>query len=153
MPGKLAAAMRCCDGGQPRLVVRRHRRCGLDRLRRTFVDFRTGHAADHRDRERRAVRPRSRCPADAAIMLAVVLIAQAVVQAVVQTELTEGRLALHPIVIFGSTIAGGALFGLLGAALSTPIVAISVLVFHRLTDAQPVEPITPAPSATTQPAR
>jgi predicted PurR-regulated permease PerM len=85
-------------------------------------------------------------PVDAAIMLAVVLIAQNVVQAIVHTKLTEGRLSLHPIVIFGSTIAGGAIFGLLGAAVSTPIVAISILVSRRLRDAQPVEATTPTPN-------
>ena len=69
---------------------------------------------------------------DAVIVLVVVLVAQNVVQTVVQTKLTEGRLALHPIVIFGSTIAGGAVFGILGAALSTPAVAIGVRVLRRL---------------------
>lgn len=85
-------------------------------------------------------------PVDAAIMLAVVLIAQNVVQAIVHTKLTEGRLSLHPIVIFGSTIAGGAIFGLLGAAVSTRIVAISIPVSRRLRDAQPVEATTPTPN-------
>jgi predicted PurR-regulated permease PerM len=92
-------------------------------------------------------------PTHALIILAVVVIAQNVVQAIVQTKLTEGRLALHPIVIFGSTIAGGAIFGLLGAALSTPIVAIIILVSHRLTNTQRVEPATPGSNTTTQPAR
>jgi predicted PurR-regulated permease PerM len=84
--------------------------------------------------------------ADAAIVLVVVLVAQNVVQTIVQTKLTEGRLAMHPIVIFGSTIAGGALFGLLGAALSTPVVAIAVKVVARLSD-EPSE----TPASTTQP--
>lgn len=70
---------------------------------------------------------------DAVIVLVVVLVAQNVVQTIVQTKMTEDRLALHPIVIFGSTIAGGATLGLLGAALSTPAVAIAVGVTRRLT--------------------
>lgn len=70
---------------------------------------------------------------DAVIVLAVVLVAQNVVQTIVQTKMTEDRLSLHPIVIFGSTIAGGATLGLLGAALSTPAVAIMVTVVRRLT--------------------
>ncbi len=74
---------------------------------------------------------------DAVIILAVVLVAQNVVQTLVQTKLTEGRLKLHPIVIFGSTIAGGAVFGLLGAALSTPLVAIGLSVSKRLDAAAP----------------
>ncbi len=49
-----------------------------------------------------------------------------------QTKISEGRLSLHPIVIFGSTIAGAATLGLLGAALSTPAVAIVVRVVRRL---------------------
>lgn len=69
---------------------------------------------------------------DAVVILAVVLIAQNLVQTVVQTLLTEGRLKLHPIVIFGSTVAGGAVFGLLGAALSTPLVAIVLRATKRL---------------------
>ena len=69
---------------------------------------------------------------DAAIILIVVLVAQNVVQAIVQTKLTEGRLNLHPMVICGSTIGGAAVFGLLGAALSTPLVAIGVRVLGRL---------------------
>jgi predicted PurR-regulated permease PerM len=70
--------------------------------------------------------------ADAVIILVVVLVAQNVVQTIVQTKLSRDRLALHPIVIFGSTIAGGATFGLLGAALSTPVTALLVRVNMRL---------------------
>ncbi|TDT15887.1 putative PurR-regulated permease PerM [Ilumatobacter fluminis] len=69
---------------------------------------------------------------DALIMLLVILVAQNVVQTIVQTKMSEGRLSLHPIVIFGSTIAGGATLGLLGAALSTPVVALCVTVQRRL---------------------
>ena len=70
---------------------------------------------------------------DAAVVLVVILVAQNIVQAIVQTKMSEGRLSLHPIVIFGSTIAGGATLGLLGAALSTPAVAVAVRVVRRLT--------------------
>jgi len=77
--------------------------------------------------------------ADALIVLVVVLVAQNVIQTIVQTKLTEGRLKMHPIVIFGSTIAGGALFGLLGAALSTSVVAIAVRISRRL-DSEPPSP-------------
>lgn len=69
---------------------------------------------------------------DALVVVVVVLVAQNVVQAILQTKLSQGRLSLHPIVIFGSTIAGGAVFGLLGAALSTPAVALVVSVVRRL---------------------
>jgi predicted PurR-regulated permease PerM len=70
--------------------------------------------------------------ADAIVLVVVVLVAQNVVQAIVQTKLSQGRLSLHPIVIFGSTIAGGATLGLLGAALSTPAVALVVRVVRRI---------------------
>jgi putative heme transporter len=69
---------------------------------------------------------------DATIILVVVLVAQNVVQTVVQTKLSQDRLSLHPIVIFGSTIAGGATLGLLGAALSTPVTALLVRINTRL---------------------
>ncbi|WP_278235560.1 AI-2E family transporter [Isoptericola sp. AK164] len=68
---------------------------------------------------------------DAVVMLAVILIAQNAVQTIIQTFMTQGALKLHPIVILGSTIAGGALFGLLGAALSTPVVAIVIKIVER----------------------
>ncbi|WP_277210873.1 AI-2E family transporter [Isoptericola croceus] len=67
----------------------------------------------------------------ALVMLAVILIAQNAVQTIIQTFMTQGALKLHPIVILGSTIAGGALFGLLGAALSTPVVAILIKISER----------------------
>jgi predicted PurR-regulated permease PerM len=73
---------------------------------------------------------------DAVIVLVVVLVTQNIVQAIMQTKISEGRLALHPIVIFGSTIVGGATLGLLGAALSTPAVAIIVRASRRLTAVQ-----------------
>ncbi|WP_402468719.1 AI-2E family transporter [Isoptericola aurantiacus] len=69
--------------------------------------------------------------AAALIMLVVILVAQNGVQTIIQTFMTQGALKLHPIVILGSTIAGGALFGLLGAALSTPIVAIAIKIVER----------------------
>ncbi|PFG44602.1 putative PurR-regulated permease PerM [Isoptericola jiangsuensis] len=75
--------------------------------------------------------------ADALIMLAVILVAQNAVQTVIQTFMTQGALRLHPIVILGSTIAGAATFGLLGAALSTPVVAIVIKVVERLRAVDP----------------
>ncbi|MCK0116519.1 AI-2E family transporter [Isoptericola sp. S6320L] len=68
----------------------------------------------------------------ALVMLVVILVAQNGVQTIIQTFMTQGALKMHPIVILGSTIAGGALFGLLGAALSTPVVAILIKITERL---------------------
>ncbi|GAA1993250.1 AI-2E family transporter [Isoptericola halotolerans] len=86
----------------------------------------------------------------ALVMLAVILIAQNAVQTIIQTFMTQGALKMHPIVILGSTIAGGALFGLLGAALSTPVVAILIKIAERFrtlerSAAGPVDDADPAP--------
>lgn len=69
---------------------------------------------------------------DAAVIALVVLVAQNGVQTIIQTLMTQGALKLHPILILGTTIAGGALFGLLGAALSTPIFASGIKIVQRL---------------------
>ncbi|GAA1728644.1 AI-2E family transporter [Isoptericola hypogeus] len=89
---------------------------------------------------------------DAVVMLAVVLIAQNAVQTLLQTKLTQGRLQMHPIVILGSTIAGAAAFGLLGAALSTPVVAIVVKAVERLRGAPDANPGTEPDGAGHDPA-
>ncbi len=70
--------------------------------------------------------------ADAIILLAVVLFAQNVVETILRTKLSEGRLQIHPILVFGSTLIGAAVAGLLGAALSTPLTALAIRVYRRL---------------------
>ncbi|MEM9517390.1 MAG: AI-2E family transporter [Actinomycetota bacterium] len=69
---------------------------------------------------------------DAIIILAVVLFAQNVVETILRTKLSEGRLQIHPILVFGSTVLGAAVAGLLGAALSTPLTALAIRVYGRL---------------------
>lgn len=69
---------------------------------------------------------------DAAVIAVIVLVAQNGVQTIIQTFMTQGALKLHPILILGTTIAGGAVFGLLGAALSTPVFASGLKIFQRL---------------------
>jgi len=79
----------------------------------------------------------------AVIVLAVVLVAQNVIQTLVQNKLTSDQLRIHPIVNFGSTIIGITLAGVLGATLSAPIVASLVRMFGRVRDYKwdlPVEP-------------
>lgn len=71
-------------------------------------------------------------PGDALIVLAVVLVAQNLVQTVVQTKLTSDELDIHPTVNFASTIVGASLAGLLGATLSAPVVAIVLRTTRRL---------------------
>ncbi|MFK5691161.1 AI-2E family transporter [Ornithinimicrobium sp. LYQ92] len=68
----------------------------------------------------------------ALLMLLVVLVVQNVVQTIVLTRLTSTALRLHPIVTLGATIVGAALAGALGAMLSSPAVAVWVLVLGRL---------------------
>ncbi|WP_418275710.1 AI-2E family transporter [Isoptericola jiangsuensis] len=90
----------------------------------------------------------------AVIMLAMILIAQNGVQTIIQTFMSQGALKLHPIVILGSTIAGAALFGLLGAALSTPVVAILIKVVERFRalQAAPADDVAPQPPSAPEPA-
>ncbi len=76
------------------------------------------------------------------IVLAVILVAQNVVQPVVQAKMTEDQLNLHPVVAFGSTIVGAAVAGILGATLSAPVVAMVVSISQRVRAYDPgvVEP-------------
>ena len=60
----------------------------------------------------------------ALILLVVILVVQNVIQTIVLTRLTSSSLNLHPILTLGSTLAGGALLGLLGATLAAPAVAV-----------------------------
>jgi putative heme transporter len=60
---------------------------------------------------------------------------QNVVQTIILARLASTSLSLHPIVVLGSTIMGAALAGMLGAALSSPAVAVGVMVHRRLTTA------------------
>jgi predicted PurR-regulated permease PerM len=65
-------------------------------------------------------------------MLGVILLAQNVVQPIVQRQLERNALDLHPIAGFGSTIIGSVLFGILGATLSAPFVAMAMRVRDRI---------------------
>jgi predicted PurR-regulated permease PerM len=68
----------------------------------------------------------------ALIMLIVILVAQNLVQPVVQRQMERNALDLHPIAGFGSTIIGSVLFGILGATLSAPFVAMGTRVRQRV---------------------
>lgn len=74
-------------------------------------------------------------PGDAVVVLIVVLVVQNIVQPLIQTKFTEGALKIHAIVVFGSTLVGAALAGVLGAMLSAPIVAMLISITKRLRDA------------------
>ena len=91
----------------------------------------------------------------AVIMLIVILVAQNVVQPVVQRQMERSSLDLHPIAGFGSTIIGSVLFGILGATLSAPFVAMGMRVRERVQafergemDAKEIEELTEAVSPT-----
>jgi putative heme transporter len=71
-------------------------------------------------------------PQAALVMLVIVLVVQNIVQTIVLTRLTSTSLRLHPIVTLGSTIVGAAVAGALGAMLSSPAVAVWILVLRRL---------------------
>lgn len=71
-------------------------------------------------------------PVAAIIMLVVILVAQNVVQPIIQRQLERNALDLHPIVSFGSTIVGSVLIGVLGATLSAPTVAMVLRVRQRI---------------------
>jgi predicted PurR-regulated permease PerM len=67
----------------------------------------------------------------ALVVLAVVLVTQNVVQAIIQTRVTSGGLQVHPAVNFASTILGAIIAGAIGAILAAPLVA-TLLKAYRL---------------------
>jgi predicted PurR-regulated permease PerM len=69
---------------------------------------------------------------EALIVLAVVLLTQNLLQTVMLARLASTQLSLHPIVTFGSTIVGATFFGILGATLSAPVVAMFVSANRRI---------------------
>jgi len=80
----------------------------------------------------------------ALVLLVVILVVQNVVQTVVQTLLTESRLTLNPVVIFGSTIVGASLAGIIGATLSAPVVALVIRIVRRVNAAEEAAADAPA---------
>jgi len=65
-------------------------------------------------------------------MLVVILVVQNIVQTIVLVRLAGTALSLHPIVVLGATVIGAAIAGMLGAALSSPAVAVAIMVRSRL---------------------
>jgi len=68
----------------------------------------------------------------AIVMLVVILVVQNIVQTIVLVRLAGTALSLHPIVVLGATVIGAAIAGMLGAALSSPAVAVAIMVRSRL---------------------
>ena len=88
----------------------------------------------------------------AVIMLIVILVAQNVVQPIIQRHLERNALDLHPIVGFGSTIIGSVLVGILGATLSAPTVAMVTRVRERVHAFQDAEMDAELATRTAEPA-
>lgn len=68
--------------------------------------------------------------------LGVVLAVQLIEGAFLQPGIQSRMVALHPAVVMGAVVAGGAVAGILGALLAVPLVAISVSVVAVLRDAR-----------------
>ena len=68
----------------------------------------------------------------ALVMLAVTILAQAVVQPVIQARMQRDTLDIYPVVGFGATVVGTVLAGFLGATLSAPVVALILRVRKRI---------------------
>ncbi len=68
----------------------------------------------------------------AIVILVVILVVQNIVQTIVLVRLAGTALRRHPSVVLGATLIGAAGAGMLGAALSSPAVAVAILVRRRL---------------------
>jgi predicted PurR-regulated permease PerM len=68
----------------------------------------------------------------ALILLVIVLVAQNVLQTVINARFMGESLSLHPIVVLVVTMLGGTFGGLLGAALAAPLTALGVRAAKRL---------------------
>ncbi len=84
----------------------------------------------------------------AVIMLIVILVAQNVIQPLIQRRLERETMGLHPIVSFGSTVVGSTLAGVLGATLSAPFVAMVMRAYFRIRDYRVDGGDQPEPDAT-----
>lgn len=71
----------------------------------------------------------------ALILLAIVLLAQNVLQTVINARVMGESLNLHPLVVLVVTMLGGIFGGLLGAALAPPLAALLINAGKRLRDA------------------
>lgn len=76
----------------------------------------------------------------AVILLVIVLVAQNVLQTVINARVMGESLNLHPLVVLVVTMLGGIFGGLLGAALGAPLAALLVSAGKRLSDAFAAEP-------------
>ncbi len=69
---------------------------------------------------------------DAVIVVAVILVMQNFVDPIITNYKASDELEMNPIVTLTSTIAGGILFGALGATLASPIAAVMIKIHERI---------------------
>ncbi|HEX6601069.1 MAG TPA: AI-2E family transporter [Solirubrobacterales bacterium] len=74
-------------------------------------------------------------PEDAGAMVVIVLLANGVLQQLVQPIAYGAALKLHPLVVLIATIAGGCLFGTVGLVLAAPLLSAAVKIYADLTAA------------------
>jgi predicted PurR-regulated permease PerM len=77
----------------------------------------------------------------AIVMAVIVLLANGMLQQIVQPIAFGATLGLNPLVVLIATIGGGCLFGMIGLILAAPLVSAGVNIAHRLGG----EPVTAAP--------
>ena len=96
---------------------------------------------------------------EAILMAVIVLLANGILQQIVQPIAFGATLELNPLVVLIATISGGCLFGMIGLILAAPLVSAAVHIAHSLGGeredvAAPVEPDPPpvvAPSPLAEP--
>jgi putative heme transporter len=94
---------------------------------------------------------------DAIIMAVIALLANGVLQQLVQPIAFGATLSLNPLVVLISTISGGCLFGMIGLVLAAPLVSAGVSISKdiaaaRLAEEAAAPPPTPPPMAPGEPA-
>jgi predicted PurR-regulated permease PerM len=87
----------------------------------------------------------------ALIVLGIVLLVQQLESNVLQPAIVGRVLKIHPAVVLGSVVAGGTLFGIVGAFLAVPTTAAVIVIFRYLRDQSlkvrpaPADPVSPDP--------
>ena len=85
---------------------------------------------------------------DAALIMAVVsLLANSVLQQLIQPFVMGATLGIHPLAVLIVTIGGGALFGMIGLTLAAPLTSAAVHIVNQLRDrSQDLAVVEPAPA-------
>ena len=75
----------------------------------------------------------------AIVMAVIVLLANGMLQQIVQPIAFGATLGLNPLVVLIATIGGGCLFGMIGLILAAPLVSAGVHIAQRLSGARSAE--------------